>query len=141
MLYCYYQLLKGVRFISNPLLNYCPVCTHEMTITKLVCNHCHTKVEGEFVSCKFCRLPKDQLEFVEVFLKCRGNIKDVEKELSISYPTVRNRLEVILQSLGYRDEKPVTSQDGIQRFEILSALESGKITSEEATQQLREIKK
>ncbi len=130
-----------MHFISNPLLNYCPVCGYEMTITKLACNHCHTKVEGEFVSCKFCRLPKDQLEFVEVFLKCRGNIKDVEKELSISYPTVRNRLEGVLHSLGLRNEKPVTSQDEAQRYEILSALESGQITSEEATQQLRKIKK
>lgn len=112
-----------------------------MTITKLACNHCHTKVEGEFVACKFCRLPKEQLEFVEVFLKCRGNIKDVEKELSISYPTVKNRLEGVLQSLGYRDEKPATSQDVTQRYEILNALESGEITSVEATQQLRKIKK
>lgn len=112
-----------------------------MTITKLACNHCNTKIEGEFVSCKFCQLPKEQLEFVEVFLKCRGNIKDVEKELSISYPTVRNRLEGVLQSLGYREEKPVTSQAETQRYEILNALESGEITSEEATQQLRKIKK
>jgi hypothetical protein len=132
--------MKGVHFISNPLLNYCPVCGHEMTITKLACNHCHTKVEGEFVSCKFCRLPKDQLEFVEVFLKCRGNIKDVEKELSISYPTVRNRLEEVLQSLGYRDEKTDTSLEEAQRYKILNALESGEITSEEATKQLRKIK-
>jgi hypothetical protein len=130
-----------VNFISNPLLNYCPVCGFEMTITKLACNHCHTKVEGEFISCKFCRLPKDQLEFVEIFLKCRGNIKDVEKELSISYPTVRNRLEGVLQSLGYRDEKTDPSQNETQRCKILSALESGEITSEEATQQLRKIKK
>lgn len=112
-----------------------------MTITKLTCNHCHTKVEGEFTTCKFGRLPKEQLEFVEVFLKCRGNIKDVEKELSISYPTVKNRLEGVLQSLGYRDEKPMTSQDITQRHEILNALESGEITSVEATQQLRKIKK
>jgi hypothetical protein len=112
-----------------------------MTITKLACSHCHTKVKGEFVSCKFCRLPKDQLEFVEVFLKCRGNIKDVEKELSISYPTVRNRLEGVLQSLGYRDEKTDTSQEEVQRYEILSALESGNISSEEAARQLRKIKK
>lgn len=130
-----------MHFISNPLLNYCPVCEHEMTITKLECNHCHTKVKGEFVSCKFCRLPKDQLEFVEVFLKCRGNIKDVEKELSISYPTVRNRLEAALHSLGYRDEKADFLQEETQRSEILSALDRGEITSEEATQQLRKIKK
>jgi hypothetical protein len=112
-----------------------------MTITKLACSSCHTKVEGDFVSCKFCRLPKEQLEFVEVFLKCRGNIKDVEKELSISYPTVRNRLDGVLQSLGYRDEKTEPSDEGAQRYEILIALESGAITAKEAAEQLRKIKK
>lgn len=110
-------------------------------ITKLACSHCHTKVKGHFTSCKFCRLPIDQLEFIEVFLKCRGNIKDVEKELSISYPTVRNRLEGVLQALGYRDVKTDIPHDETQRYEILSSLESGHITAEEASRQLRKIKK
>jgi len=129
-----------VHIISNPLLHTCPVCRHQLTITNLACNHCHTNIEGEFTSCKFCRLPKEQLEFVEVFLKCRGNIKDVEKELAISYPTVRNRLEGVLQSLGYFHEKIDPSQEDSQRIEILAALKNGDITSEEAAQQLRKIK-
>lgn len=133
--------MKGVYVISNPLLNYCPVCGQMMTITQLACSHCHTKVEGEFISCKFCRLPKEQLEFVEVFLKCRGNIKDVEKELNISYPTVRNRLEGVLQMLGYREEKAAVKENETQRSEILNALENGEITSEEAARLLRKIHK
>lgn len=118
----------------------CPVCGHELVISKLACNHCHTTLEGSFDSCKFCKLPAEQMEFIEVFIKCRGNIKDVEKELGISYPTVRNRLDGIIQELGYRIER---NDDGEEekdrRQEILAALERGEITSQEAAKQLRKI--
>lgn len=127
-------------FIHNPLLNSCPVCSHNLTITKLECNHCHTKIEGQFVSCKFCQLPLEQIDFITIFLKCRGNIKDVEKELGISYPTVRNRLDSVLNSLGYQSDKGEQPQETSRRQDILAALENGEITSEEATSQLRKIK-
>lgn len=130
-----------VSTIGNRLLTRCPVCDQELTISKLTCSHCQTKIEGEFTPCKFCRLPADQLEFVEVFLKCRGNIKDVEKELGISYPTVRNRLDSALQSLGYRVDKADSQPDELRRQDILAALESGEITSAEAAQQLRKTRK
>ena len=83
----------------------CPVCSHELSVSRLNCTFCPTKIEGDFTTCKFCRLPNEQREFVEVFIKCRGNIKDVEKELGISYPTVRNRLDAVIEALGYRVEK------------------------------------
>lgn len=118
--------------------NHCPVCGHSLNISKLSCNHCHTVIEGEFTSCKFCRLPAEQLEFIEVFIKSRGNIKDVEKELGISYPTVRNRLDTVIQALGYRVEK-TDEQTGEKerRQEILMALEKGEITPQEATNRLK----
>lgn len=119
----------------------CPVCDHELTISKLSCTHCQTNIEGEFTSCKFCRLPVEQLEFIEVFIKCRGNIKDVEKELGISYPTVRNRLEGAIQALGYRLEKTSPDEEKERRQDILLALEKGEITPQEATRQLRKIDK
>lgn len=118
----------------------CPICNNELVISKLSCNHCQSKLEGEFVSCKFCRLPAEQLEFIEVFIKCRGSIKDVEKELGISYPTVRNRLEGVIQALGYRVEKIDTFEDNSERRqEILSALEEGRMTPKEAAEQLKKI--
>lgn len=123
----------------NKLLHRCPVCQKTMKITRLACDHCHTTIKGAFSPCKFCRLPEDQLQFIEVFLKCRGNIKDVEKDLGISYPTVRNRLDSVLQSLGYMVDKNETEQT-LQRQEILFSLEKGAITPEEATLQLRKTK-
>ncbi|MCE5287582.1 MAG: DUF2089 domain-containing protein [Pelosinus sp.] len=132
---------KEVSIINNKVLNHCPVCGKELIITKLNCRHCQTKIEGEFAPSKFCRLPNEQLEFIEVFLKSRGNIKDVEKELGISYPTVRNRLDSVLQALGYCVEKSECPKDDLQHQTILDSLERGEITSEEAAQQLRKCKK
>jgi hypothetical protein len=129
-----------VSIINNKVLNHCPVCGEELIITKLNCRHCQTKIEGEFVPSKFCRLPKEQLEFIEIFLKSRGNIKDVEKELGISYPTVRNRLDSVLQALGCSVEKSEFAKDDLPRQEILSSLERGEITAEEAAQELRKYK-
>jgi hypothetical protein len=91
--------------------------------------------------CKFCQLPADQKAFAEVFIKCRGNIKEVEKELGISYPTVRSRLETLIESLGYRAQ-PVPKEDPEtkeRRKAILEDLNEGKITSEDAIALLRKL--
>ncbi len=123
----------------------CPVCEHEMKISKLTCTHCPTKIEGEFSSCKFCQLPAEQLIFMEAFIKCRGNIKEVEKELGISYPTVRSRLDSAIEALGYgvdkvgvpENEKMDFSEESLRRQGILEALERGEISAQEATRQMR----
>ncbi|WP_040412050.1 DUF2089 domain-containing protein [Desulfosporosinus sp. OT] len=125
----------------------CPVCDYEMRISKLTCTHCPTKIEGDFSSCKFCQLPAEQLIFVEAFIKCRGNIKEVEKELGISYPTVRSRLDSVIETLGYSVEKEqekakVDSQEeSLRRQGILEALERGDISPQEATHQMRKTGK
>jgi hypothetical protein len=115
----------------------CPVCGEEMVISKLTCHHCQTTIEGEFQACKFCRLPDEQLEFIEVFIKRRGNIRDVEKELGISYPTVRNRLDSVIQSLGYPVEKSDPAAGDVKRQEVLDALTKGEIDASEAARLLR----
>lgn len=115
----------------------CPVCGHQLMVTRLSCDHCQTRLEGDFDFCKFCRLPTEQREFIEVFVKCRGNIKDVEKELGISYPTVRNRLDGAIEALGYRVDKSDIAAEKDYRQEILKALENGEISADEAARQLR----
>ncbi len=116
----------------------CPVCGHELRVTRLSCRHCQTKLEGEFTTCKFCQLPPEQMEFIKVFIKCRGNIKDVEKELGISYPTVRSRLDGAIQALGYKVEPAAApAEDKERRQDILGALERGELTAPEAAKLLR----
>lgn len=118
----------------------CPVCGHQLMTSKLTCTYCNTEITGEFQPCKFCRLPSEQLEFAEVFIKCRGNIKEVEKELGISYPTVRNRLEMVIQALGYTIQKQQANQQDVIQ-DILDGVEKGLISSQEAIEQINKIGK
>ncbi|MBS4534404.1 DUF2089 domain-containing protein [Clostridium sp. D2Q-14] len=114
--------------MKKEALGKCPVCNKNLNITRLECNHCNTIIEGDFTQCKFCKLNNDQKSFVEVFIKNRGNIKEIEKELGISYPTVRNKLENIINALGHKP-KP---QPKLDKKEILSKLSAGEITADEA---------
>lgn len=120
--------------MKKEVIGQCPVCDHEMHVSKLHCNNCHTSIEGKFTLSKFDKLNDEQKFFVEIFIKNRGNIKEIEKELGISYPTVRNKLENVIESLGY-NSKPPTKVD---KREILNKLSSGEITAEEAVKLLKE---
>lgn len=120
--------------MRREILGKCPVCGEELHVTKLSCSNCHTTIEGKFTTCKFCRLSNDQKSFLETFVKNRGNIKEIEKELGISYPTVRNKLEDVIQALGY---KPKYNEPKVNQKEVLKKLNSGEITSEEAIKLLK----
>jgi len=120
--------------------NKCPVCGENLSINKLGCPKCATAIEGEFQSCEFCRLPEEDLEFVKVFIKCRGNIKDVEKELGISYPTVRGKLDGVIKALGFDVPVKEAQQERkikeVARSEILDQLSKGEISAKEATDKI-----
>lgn len=118
----------------------CPVCSHDLEVTRLQCTSCGTAVEGHFEPSRFSRLEPEQLAFLELFLKARGNLKDVERELGLSYPTVRNRLEALLAVLGFAVEAPLKSEARQRRREILDSLDAGKISADEALRLLRERK-
>ena len=110
----------------------CPVCDLPLSISELRCRGCGTTLRGEFAltRCSFCNLPPEQLRFLELFLRCRGNLRDVERTLGLSYPTVRARLDALLTTLGYT---PAVSPDtGEQRREVLEALDAGRVTADEA---------
>lgn len=127
--------------MTREALGKCPVCGHNTEVTAISCDACGTRIEGHFQLCRFCSLTAEQKSFIETFVKCRGNIKDVEKELGISYPTVRNRLEDAANALGYNSDPEYgksKSEASDQRKEILDQLENGEITVEEAVDLLRE---
>lgn len=114
------------------VLNRCPVCSSNLLVKKLQCSKCGTVIENDFQLSKFDYLTDDQLRFVEVFLKSRGSIKDVEKVLGISYPTVRAKLDEVLIALGYGVGKQETRDVTSQNKDVLDALEKGEISAEEA---------
>lgn len=120
--------------MAYQVITNCPVCSKTLQITKLHCAHCHTTIENEFELSKLASLTKDQLHFVEVFLACRGNIKEVEKELGISYPTVRGKLTDIISSLGYVQKK----KNEVDEKKVVTMLENGEITPEEAIKLLKD---
>ena len=106
-----------------------------MYISELKCADCGTSIMGNFGIHKVMELPDDVFEFMLVFIKNRGNIRDIEKELGISYPTVRSRLDMLLSMLGF---EPKRKKEEIS--EILGKLEKGEITAEEAEKKIKEIK-
>lgn len=120
----------------------CPVCGEELTVTRLHCQACDTGIDGRFRLGRFGRLSPEQLDFVEVFLKNRGIIKDVESELGISYPTVRARLDDALRAMGFTasddgaDPKTPSGPAREDRRKILEELRARNITADEAARRL-----
>lgn len=115
------------------VLSKCPICGGELKVTKLECNNCNSKIEGEFKLSKFNYLSDEQLKFALVFLKNAGNIKAVEKELDISYPTVKKNLDELIEALGFSrvDIKGEVTEYN-NRKDVLAALKDNRISYEEA---------
>ncbi len=112
----------------------CPVCGGDMIIKELECPTCQVTVSGSFQTCPFCILTGEQLKLIKIFLKSRGNIKEVERELGISYPTVRGRLDDIVRALGFTPPKPEVTRG--MKDELLAKLESGEIDANEFVRKL-----
>ena len=125
--------------MAEKVIGKCPVCGEKMKVTELECTSCRTRLSGDFELGKFSKLSEEQLEFVEMFLRLRGNIKEVEEEMGISYPTVRKKLDEVIESLGYRPEESPDGETVEKRNEVLSSLEEGEIEFEEAKEKLQEL--
>ena len=132
----------------NRMLSHCPVCAGEVHVTELTCGGCATKISGTFDAPTFSRLPSEHEEFIELFLRSRGNLSSVADTLELSFPTVSRRLDAALIALGFMDGpngkfgQPLPEPD--QRIEherekILERLDRGDITAEEATRRLKDI--
>ncbi|MFD1416623.1 DUF2089 domain-containing protein [Oceanobacillus jeddahense] len=120
--------------MSYPMIHSCPTCNHSLHATRLECSNCHTIIENHFEFSKFSTLNEEQLHFIEVFLLSRGNIKEVEKELGISYPTVRGKLNDIIAQLGHKKQEKVEAQN---KSQIITMFENGKISTDEAIELLK----
>src|SRR5260221_8323916 len=87
--------------MPHDVISTCPVCAGELAVTRLHCQTCGTTLEGDFSVGRFGRLTREQLLLLESFLRSRGNLRDMERELGISYPTVRSRVEALVRALGF----------------------------------------
>jgi hypothetical protein len=132
----------------------CPVCAGELAISRLHCRTCGTTLEGEFGVGRFGKLNREQMALLESFLRSRGNLKEMERALGISYPTVRARVEALVQALGLADgesgsELVDDEDDGAagaaeadtatQRRAILERLAKREIDAAAAAEALRDL--
>jgi len=129
----------------------CPVCSDELTITRLHCRSCGTALEGEFGVGRFGRLDREQMSLLESFLRARGNLKEMERELGISYPTVRGRVDALVRALGLADgslpadddlagdEAGAVADPAAERRSILERLARKEIDADAAAAALRAL--
>lgn len=130
------------------LLKSCPACGGDLIVTEQSCTVCDTVIRGRYTGCAFCDLPDEDLRFVELFVTCRGNIKEMERETGLGYWTIRNRLDDVVgaveQALERRkpsapDSVPEAGDVAVQRRAILEAVERGTLSLVEAEQRLAQL--
>ena len=141
--------------MARDVISTCPVCEGELLISRLHCRSCGTALEGEFGVGRFGRLSREQLSLLESFLRARGNLKEMERELGISYPTVRARVDALVRALGLADGEPIPDEAdaevelttptdvepaadrSAERRDILERLSRGEIDAAAAATELR----
>jgi hypothetical protein len=138
--------------MSRDVISTCPVCSSELAVTRLQCRGCGTAIEGDFNVGRFGRLSRDQLALLESFLRARGNLKELERELKVSYPTVRARIDALVKFLGLGDAVPAADDAtadasaagrngetvGLRR-EVLERLARHEVTADEAAALIRAL--
>jgi hypothetical protein len=122
------------------ILEECPTCGGDVIATELSCTNCDTVIRSQYAPCLFCRLSPEDLAFVELFVMNRGNVKEMERELGISYWSIRGRLDEIVQTIGSEEPEPDEEEDVTEpyqtqsrRRDILERLDRGEISVAEAT--------
>src|SRR5712671_7547394 len=111
----------------------CPVCNHRLATTRLTCPECSTELSGAFTSCEFCVLTNEDRDVLRVFLASRGNMKELERHLGVSYPTARARFDALLGKIGV--DRPAANA-APTRVELMDQVARGEIDIEEALKRL-----
>ena len=118
----------------------CPGCGSELLITRMNCASCETVIQGRYSTCKFCQLSPESLRFIESFIKSRGNLKDMERELGLPYSAVRGKVNDVIKELGFEVEPPEEEDLSPRRKDILERLDRGEIKASEAAELLAQLK-
>jgi hypothetical protein len=70
-----------------------------MRTVEMACRHCAVSIKGEFPMSRIGRLPVEHQRFVEMFILCGGNLKELAQQVGVSYPTIRTRLDRVIEAL------------------------------------------
>lgn len=124
------------------ILEQCPSCGGKLSVTRMSCTECETVIHSRYEPCTFCRLSPESMKFLEVFVKKRGNVKEMERELKESYWVIRGKINDLIKELGFEVEAEEIAEDDsiLKRREILEQLDQGEITAVEATDLLSKLK-
>ncbi|WP_166349114.1 DUF2089 domain-containing protein [Phytoactinopolyspora limicola] len=116
----------------------CPVCADVLHVTRLACSSCGTELSGRFTSCAYCSLGAQDRKILSAFLASRGNMKELARELGVSYPTARIRYAELLGRLGIEETGVVDAViEPVDREDVLRRLAIGELDLDEATELLR----
>lgn len=110
----------------------CPVCAGDLALTRLSCDSCDTELSGHFEACEFCALTVEDRDLLRVFLSSRGNMKELERHLGVSYPTARSRFDAVLTRLGI--EAPVAASSA--RVDLMEKVARGELSVDDALKEL-----
>jgi hypothetical protein len=119
---------------EKPLGNECPYCGDAMAVTRMACSHCKIAVEAAFPMSRLAELPVEHQRFIEMFVLASGNLKEIAEQVGVSYPTIRSRLDKVIESL--RAEISKTQR---VRGNILDAVEPSKTNAEQAARLIKGI--
>lgn len=125
--------------MKKSIIGYCPICHDKLVVKTLRCNHCDTEITGDFTLNPFDYLSKEQLDFALVFIKNQGNIKSIEKDLGISYPTVKKNIEELCKALHMKTTVQNDMSDEELREDTKRRLKNGEITFEDAERILGDL--
>ena len=133
------------------ILTQCPSCGGDLFVSELSCTSCDTVIRGTYTGCTFCGLSDENLRFVELFVTCRGNVKEMERETGLGYWTIRNRLDDVIEAMQRQiNANPLDASAHVakaetgaadpdadnRRREILEAVERGELSIIEAERML-----
>ncbi len=125
--------------MSQKIPQKCPACSGQLKVTGMECRRCGTEIRGDFELDDLFQLTPDQLEFLKIFIGSRGSIKEVEKELDMSYPTVRSKLDNLISSLGFEQPGMSRRERDEKRNNLLDRLEKGEIDPQQAAEELKNL--
>ena len=126
----------------QPSLGACPICDQRLLVSEYACGSCGVSIRGRFDRCDLCALPSDLLHFVRLFLHVEGNLREIERRLGLSYPTVKARLAAVNAALDAPGAGPAAgstarSNRDEERLRLLRRLRDGELSLDEVIRRLR----
>lgn len=111
------------------MLPRCPACGKPMVVTELRCNHDGVTVRGNFEVPPFVFLDEEDMRFLLMFIRAKGNLKEVERLTGVGYFALRGRLEKLLEKMGL---SPISTGENVDEEDVFTMLRERRITVEEA---------